>query len=64
MCGCMQAEELPLHFHVSSHNASPMKLDPKSIELYVRTVLIVGTINATLLSLIYIPWSQGSLGAL
>lgn len=34
------------------------------IDLYMCTALIVWTINATLLSLIYIPWSLGSLGAL
>ena len=61
---CMQAEKVPIHFHVSSRNTSPMKPYPKNIELYMCSVLIVWRINTTLLSLIYIPWSPASLGAL
>lgn len=62
--GCVRAEKFPVHFHVILCNTGSMKPNPKRTELCTCTVLIVSGINATLLSLIYFPWSSGSLGAL
>lgn len=64
MFSCMYASRENPYPYSCQTQQSPMKPNPKSIELYMCTVLIVSRIDATLLSLIYIPWSPCSLGAL